>query len=77
MLLEWVAAMGGGPGGGGAKVMMRAQYVCTILLGVSIVVYCCITAFSIGVIDVNNENLREENQRPPWPRLQSPLRSVF
>lgn len=54
----------------------RAQYVCTILLALSIAVYCCFAAFSIGVLDVNNEN-KLHNQRPPWPTLQSPIRYYF
>ncbi len=66
--------MGGAAEKGGAATgkIVRAQYVCTLLLGLSIVVYCCFAVFSIGVIDFNNQKLQK--QRPPWPTLQSPLR---
>lgn len=61
-------------GGVATGKIVRVQYVCTLLLGLSIVVYCCFAAFSIGVLDVNNVNNQElQKQRPPWPTLQSPL----
>jgi hypothetical protein len=50
--------------------IMKPPYVCTILLGVTILVYCFF-AFSIGVIDTKNLH---SNPHPPWPTLQSPIR---
>lgn len=64
--------LSGASGGAGLLYRsMKPQYVCTILLGVSIVVYCCFAFFSIGVIDSRNDN-----PRPPWSSLQSPMRFV-
>ncbi|KAG0616408.1 hypothetical protein M758_5G113000 [Ceratodon purpureus] len=58
-----------------AKVV-KPYYLGVVLLGVSIVVYCCF-AFSIGVIDKNNEDSKQmynhPHSHPPWPSLQSPM----
>ena len=58
-----------------AKVV-KPYYLGVVLLGVSIVVYCCF-AFSIGVIDENNEESKQlynhPHSHPPWPSLQSPM----
>lgn len=55
----------------GSHTVMKLQFVCTILLGLSIVLFS-VFAFSIGVIDSNSRKLY--NQRPPWPTSESPVR---
>ncbi|XP_024374829.1 uncharacterized protein [Physcomitrium patens] len=54
----------------GSHTVMKLQFVCTILLGLSIVLFS-VFAFSIGVIDSNSRKLY--NQRPPWPTSESPV----